>query len=74
MLKKGTGSKSPTPSAVGPSGNKMAVSPCKVEQGVAEINNQLCSAMFTMVFSEETARQFQAHTQAFGNQCMVSRG
>ena len=35
---------------------------CKVEEGVAEINNQLCTAMITMVLSEDTTRQFTNST------------
>ena len=33
---------------------------CKIEAGVAEINNQLCSAMFGLVLSEQALKDFQS--------------
>ena len=46
---------------------------CKVEEGVAEINNQLCTAMFTMVLSEETARQFTSPPSVVPTVIIVTR-
>ena len=58
MMRKVT--KNPSPSLPGDGG-------CKIEKGVAEINNQLCSTMFTMVLSEQTAREFKQKSNNLGN-------
>ena len=33
---------------------------CKIEEGVAEINNQLCNTMFGLVLSDQALRDFQS--------------
>ena len=48
-----------------------ATAACNVEQGVAEINSQLCNTMLTMILSEQAAKDF--HNSRHNNM-MVRKG